>query len=189
MAEGPDTSLAPIGSVHRTKVGREATEPMREDIRLLGTILGDTVRDQNGEVVFDLVERARVESFRVRRSEIDRAEVHLLRGRLLLGRAEFDRDARAALKSEAFSECRAAAHLEVHRHQRRRRRGQGGNLVRRQDADRLRERPARPVPRSGRLHLLVQGRVREAGAHAAQRQEVHHASLTHLPCKTGRQWD
>jgi phosphoenolpyruvate carboxylase len=75
MAEGPDTSLAPIGSVHRTKVGREATEPMREDIRLLGTIRGDTVRDQNGEVVFDLVERARVESFRVRRSEIDRAEL------------------------------------------------------------------------------------------------------------------
>ncbi len=75
MAEGPDTSLAPIGSVHRTKVGREATEPMREDIRLLGTILGDTVREQNGDEVFDLVERARVESFRVRRSEIDRAEL------------------------------------------------------------------------------------------------------------------
>ena len=48
---------------------------MREDIRLLGTILGETVRDQNGEEVFDLVERARVESFRVRRSEIDRAEL------------------------------------------------------------------------------------------------------------------
>ncbi len=75
MAEGSDISLAPIGSVRRTKVGREATEPMREDIRLLGTILGDTVRDQNGEAVFDLVERARVESFRVRRSEIDRAEL------------------------------------------------------------------------------------------------------------------
>ena len=75
MADGPDTSLAPIGSVHRTKVGREATEPMREDIRLLGTILGDTVREQNGDEVFDLVERARVESFRVRRSEIDRAEL------------------------------------------------------------------------------------------------------------------
>jgi phosphoenolpyruvate carboxylase len=75
MADGPDTSLAPIGSVQRTKVGREATEPMREDIRLLGTILGDTVREQNGDEVFDLVERARVESFRVRRSEIDRAEL------------------------------------------------------------------------------------------------------------------
>src|SRR5690349_4495820 len=64
--------LEPIGAVQRTKVGREATEPMREDIRLLGTILGETVREQNGEAVFDLVERARVESFRVRRSEIDR---------------------------------------------------------------------------------------------------------------------
>src|SRR6201991_446400 len=76
MAEGSDTAtLAPIGAVHRTKVGREATEPMREDIRLLGSILGDTVREQNGDEVFDLVEQARVESFRVRRSEIDRAEL------------------------------------------------------------------------------------------------------------------
>lgn len=75
MAEAFDTTLLPIGSVYRTQVGREATEPMREDIRLLGTILGDTVREQNGEEVFDLIERARVESFRVRRSEIDRAEL------------------------------------------------------------------------------------------------------------------
>ncbi|WP_370329623.1 phosphoenolpyruvate carboxylase [Mycolicibacterium hippocampi] len=70
-----DAALEPIGAVQRTKVGREATEPMREDIRLLGAILGDTVREQNGDEVFDLVERARVESFRVRRSEIDRAEM------------------------------------------------------------------------------------------------------------------
>ncbi|MGB5148612.1 MAG: phosphoenolpyruvate carboxylase [Mycobacterium sp.] len=77
MAQGEtvDTALEPIGSVQRTPSGREATEPMREDIRLLGAILGDTVRDQNGDTVFDLVERARVESFRVRRSEIDRAEL------------------------------------------------------------------------------------------------------------------
>ena len=74
MAELPD-ALEPIGAVQRTRVGREATEPMREDIRLLGGILGDTVREQNGDEVFDLVERARVESFRVRRSEIDRAEL------------------------------------------------------------------------------------------------------------------
>ncbi|KXW67184.1 phosphoenolpyruvate carboxylase [Mycolicibacterium phlei] len=67
--------LEPIGAVKRTRVGREATEPMREDIRLLGALLGDTVREQNGEEVFDLVERARVESFRVRRSEIDRADL------------------------------------------------------------------------------------------------------------------
>ena len=75
MAETSDIALEPIGSVRRTQVGREATEPMREDIRLLGAILGDTVREQNGEAVFDLVERARVESFRVRRSEIDRTDL------------------------------------------------------------------------------------------------------------------
>ncbi len=75
MVEVSEIGLEPIGAVHRTRVGREATEPMREDIRLLGTILGDTVREQNGDAVFELVERARVESFRVRRSEIDRAEL------------------------------------------------------------------------------------------------------------------
>lgn len=75
MVDVTDTALDPIGDVHRTKLGREATEPMRADIRMLGAILGDTVREQNGEEVFDLVERAQVESFRVRRSEIDRNEV------------------------------------------------------------------------------------------------------------------
>ncbi|MCV7442281.1 phosphoenolpyruvate carboxylase [Mycobacterium paraense] len=75
MADASDTALEPIGAVQRTRVGREATEPMRADIRLLGTILGDTVREQNGAEVFELVERARVASFRVRRSEIDRAEM------------------------------------------------------------------------------------------------------------------
>ncbi|WP_428340149.1 phosphoenolpyruvate carboxylase [Mycobacterium sp.] len=74
MAEAPD-SLEPFGAVKRTRIGREATEPMRDDIRLLGAILGDTVREQHGNEVFDLVERARVASFRVRRSEIERSEV------------------------------------------------------------------------------------------------------------------
>ncbi|WP_235734013.1 phosphoenolpyruvate carboxylase [Mycolicibacterium austroafricanum] len=78
MGQAPEmseTALEPIGAVHRTQVGRDATEPMREDIRLLGAILGDTVREQNGDEVFDLIERARVEAFRVRRSEIDRADI------------------------------------------------------------------------------------------------------------------
>ncbi|WP_099022213.1 phosphoenolpyruvate carboxylase [Mycolicibacterium palauense] len=75
MPDVQDVTLEPIGAVQRTQVGREATEPMREDIRLLGAILGETVRDQNGEEIFELVEKARVESFRVRRSEIDRTEL------------------------------------------------------------------------------------------------------------------
>ena len=52
MAEAPD-SLEPFGAVQRTQTGREATEPMRDDIRMLGAILGDTVREQNGDEVFD----------------------------------------------------------------------------------------------------------------------------------------
>ncbi|MEW5811686.1 MAG: phosphoenolpyruvate carboxylase [Actinomycetota bacterium] len=75
MPPTTDSLLEPIGAVQRTQVGREATEPMREDIRLLGAILGDTVREQNGEETFGLIEQARVESFRVRRSEIDRGEL------------------------------------------------------------------------------------------------------------------
>jgi phosphoenolpyruvate carboxylase len=68
-------SITPLIGVEQSRVGSEATDPMRADIRLLGTILGDTVREQNGDAVFDLVERARVQSLRVRRSEIDRAEM------------------------------------------------------------------------------------------------------------------
>jgi phosphoenolpyruvate carboxylase len=74
MADASD-SLEPFGAVQRTRTGREATEPMREDIRLLGAILGDTVREQNGDEIFDLVERARIASFQVRRSEIERTDV------------------------------------------------------------------------------------------------------------------
>ncbi|MBI5261921.1 MAG: phosphoenolpyruvate carboxylase [Bradyrhizobium sp.] len=42
---------------------------LRNDIRLLGRILGDTVRDQEGEGVFDLVERIRQTSIRFHRDE------------------------------------------------------------------------------------------------------------------------
>lgn len=56
-------------------VPASATEPLRDDIRLLGGILGDVVRDQAGDEVFELVEAARVASFRIRRSEMDRADL------------------------------------------------------------------------------------------------------------------
>ncbi len=48
---------------------QEADARLREDIRLLGRILGDTVRDQEGEAVFDLVERIRQTSIRFHRDE------------------------------------------------------------------------------------------------------------------------
>ena len=52
-----------------------ATAPLRDDIRFLGAILGETIRDHEGAEVFDLVERVRIEAFRVRRSEVERSAV------------------------------------------------------------------------------------------------------------------
>ena len=47
--------------------------PLRDDIRLLGRILGDTVREQQGQVIFDLVENIRRSSVRFRRDADDSA--------------------------------------------------------------------------------------------------------------------
>ncbi|WP_181697726.1 phosphoenolpyruvate carboxylase [Nocardia sp. GTS18] len=54
---------------------QEATRPLREDIRFLGGILGETIRDHEGPEVFDLIERVRIEAFRVRREEVERSAV------------------------------------------------------------------------------------------------------------------
>ncbi|MFC9895985.1 phosphoenolpyruvate carboxylase [Nocardia sp. NPDC127579] len=53
----------------------DATRPLRDDIRFLGGVLGDTIRDHEGPEVFDLIERVRIEAFRVRRAEVDRSAV------------------------------------------------------------------------------------------------------------------
>lgn len=47
----------------------DADARLRDDIRLLGRILGDTVRDQEGADLFDLVERIRQTSIRFHRDE------------------------------------------------------------------------------------------------------------------------
>ncbi len=43
--------------------------PLRDDIRLLGRVLGDTVRDQEGEAMFNLIELIRTSSIRFRRDD------------------------------------------------------------------------------------------------------------------------
>ncbi len=55
--------------------------PLREDIRMLGRMLGDTVRDQQGEASFDLIERIRQTSVKFRRDD-DRAARSELEGLL-----------------------------------------------------------------------------------------------------------
>lgn len=53
----------------------ESEIPLREDIRLLGRVLGEVIEEQAGADVFALVEATRVEAFRIRRSEVDRSEL------------------------------------------------------------------------------------------------------------------
>src|SRR3954451_3393337 len=47
--------------------------PLRDDIRLLGRVLGEVIGEQAGADILELVESTRVEAFRIRRSEVDRA--------------------------------------------------------------------------------------------------------------------
>src|SRR3954468_20396334 len=49
--------------------------PLRDDIRLLGRGLGEVIGEQAGAAALDLVEKPRVEASRIRRSEVDRAEL------------------------------------------------------------------------------------------------------------------
>ncbi|ENO90352.1 phosphoenolpyruvate carboxylase [Thauera linaloolentis] len=51
--------------------------PLREDIRLLGRLLGDTVRDQQGAAAFGLIERIRQNSVRFHRDDDDGARREL----------------------------------------------------------------------------------------------------------------
>jgi phosphoenolpyruvate carboxylase len=52
-------------------------QSLREDIRRLGRLLGDTVRNQHGDDAFDLIERVRQNSIRFRRDADQAARVEL----------------------------------------------------------------------------------------------------------------
>ncbi|MFM9376092.1 phosphoenolpyruvate carboxylase [Gordonia sp. VNK21] len=52
--------------------GRAATEPLREDIRFLGGLLGEVIAEHAGPEVFDLVESSRRDAFAIRYSKMDR---------------------------------------------------------------------------------------------------------------------
>ena len=50
-----------------TLAGADKDAPLKEDIRLLGRLLGDVLRDQEGDAVFDVVETIRQTAVRFRR--------------------------------------------------------------------------------------------------------------------------
>jgi phosphoenolpyruvate carboxylase len=55
-------------------------QPLRDDIRLLGRLLGDTIRDHEGAAIFELVERMRTMSVRFHRDndQIARRELDVI---------------------------------------------------------------------------------------------------------------
>ncbi len=76
------SSLASLpGSYDKNQInddeGPEKDNPLREDIRLLGRMLGDTLREQEGEPAFDLVENIRQTAIRFRRDQDQRARDEL----------------------------------------------------------------------------------------------------------------
>jgi phosphoenolpyruvate carboxylase len=75
--------IAPGSKASSRRSSRAETSPVEEDarlradIRLLGRVLGDTVRDQEGGPVFDLVERIRTTSVRFHRDDDEPARREL----------------------------------------------------------------------------------------------------------------
>jgi len=72
-------------------------QPLREDIRLLGRLLGDTLREHQGDAAFNLVERIRQTAVRFRRNGQPDA-----RSQLQLTLSALDHDATVAV-ARAFS--------------------------------------------------------------------------------------
>src|SRR5262245_21333300 len=76
------SQIMPTETEHRTNRADDAQAleedaRLRNDIRLRGRILGDTVRDQEGADAFDLVERIRQTSIRFHRDEDGQARREL----------------------------------------------------------------------------------------------------------------
>jgi len=67
----------PVNSNIPPEHASDKDAPLFEDIRLLGRLLGDVIRDQEGEQVFDIIERIRVLSIRQHRDEDAEARVEL----------------------------------------------------------------------------------------------------------------
>jgi phosphoenolpyruvate carboxylase len=63
MADMVNSAAAP----EKTQPGADKDAPLKEDIRLLGRLLGDVLREQEGEAVFDVIETIRQTAVRFRR--------------------------------------------------------------------------------------------------------------------------
>ncbi|MGA8054271.1 MAG: phosphoenolpyruvate carboxylase [Burkholderiales bacterium] len=74
---GATPSAVSRGRVKRTPRGANKDQPLKEDIRLVGRLLGDTFRAQEGDARFQAVERIRQLAVRFRRDRDEAARVEL----------------------------------------------------------------------------------------------------------------
>jgi phosphoenolpyruvate carboxylase len=123
----------------------EKDAPLRDDIRLLGRLLGDTVREQEGSQTFDLVERTRKASIRFHRDNEPAA-----RRELSAILDSLDNDQTLAIV-RAFSYFSHLANIAEDRHHSRRNQA---HVVK------------RSAPRPGSLRYALK-RARDAGFDAA----------------------
>jgi phosphoenolpyruvate carboxylase len=75
--------MTPVPKSETAKRAKDNERPLVEDIRLLGRILGDVIREQEGVAAFDLIEQIRKLSVSFRRdddTEADKALKKLLKG-------------------------------------------------------------------------------------------------------------
>ncbi|UCU97130.1 phosphoenolpyruvate carboxylase [Hydrogenophaga taeniospiralis] len=85
MSRTPARSAAPSNrsGAGRAKSGPDKDQPLIDDIRLLGRVLGDVIREQEGQAAYDLIEQIRQLSVAFRRhadQDADKALKKLLKG-------------------------------------------------------------------------------------------------------------
>ena len=136
-------------------VTSDKDSPLRDDIRLLGRILGDTLREQEGEATFDLIERTRQNAIRFRRDRDPEAKREL---EAMLNKLD---PMRTIAVVRAFSYFSQLANIAEDQHHNRRRRA---HLI------------AGSVPQEGSMALAL-SRAREEGVTAAQVEEFFSRAL------------
>ncbi|SFL58108.1 phosphoenolpyruvate carboxylase [Nitrosomonas communis] len=71
------SSDAGVSVYSDNNMSEEKDKPLREDIRMLGRMLGDTLREQEGDATFELVETIRQTAVRFRREQDPKARQEL----------------------------------------------------------------------------------------------------------------
>jgi len=66
-----------MNTIDRGQATIDQDLPLKEDIRLLGRLLGDTLREQEGEETFNLIEQIRQTAIRFRRDGDTQARAEL----------------------------------------------------------------------------------------------------------------